>query len=132
MTAISVRNGHADRRRSELKLRICHLQCENNTTNKVDHIRNSFVAQAEDFFRSSLGDVAEESIAQLFVIDLRSQGRLQKQALETALAVSMAYPSAVKLVSEPVLCRKRRGQTIRETFETYQRPECMNNASILS
>ena len=119
MTAISVRNGHADRRRSELKLRICHLQCENNTTNKVDHIRNSFVAQAEDFFRSSLGDVAEESIAQLFVIDLRSQGRLQKQALETALAVSMAYPSAVKIGVRTSSLQEKAGARLSEKLSKH-------------
>ncbi|CAE7837856.1 unnamed protein product [Symbiodinium sp. CCMP2592] len=74
---------------------------------KLDSVRNTFVTEAATFMKSAIGDVPEENVAELFVVDLRSQGRLQKKTAEPALTVAMAFPHAVKLVAQPVLCRKR-------------------------
>ena len=106
---------------SELQPRICHIQGD---PTKVDSIRSTFVSEAAEFMRKALGDVAEANVAELFVMDLRSQGRLQRKLLEPAVSVSMAYPNAVKLVSDPVLCRKRlRAQ--RDMNFGRQRKTCM-------
>ena len=76
---------------------------------KADHFRNEFVKETATFMKSVLGDVPDKEVAEVFVIDLRSQGALKKKLLEMALTVSMAYPNALKLISEPVLCRHRPG-----------------------